>query len=512
MLELRDITLRLKREDRTLAENFSFTLKKGDKAVLIGEEGNGKSTLLKYVFDPGSVEDYCEGEGSVIARGRLAYLPQSMDADLVPLSLKAYFESVEHYLHPEILVQLGIDPSFLRSSQTLGSLSGGEKVKAQLCRLLMEEPDILLLDEPTNDLDLDTLLWLERFLQETRLPVMFISHDETLIENTANVIIHMEQLIRKTRCRITVSRESYREYLDRRRRQMDHQGQIAQKQRDDYRRQQQRWQQIYDRVDHEQRSLSRQDPHSGRLLKKKMHAVISTGKRLEREKTDFLDFPEEEEAILTRFDADIRIPSGKTVLDWSLDFLRAGDRVLARDLRLFLAGSGAVGIIGQNGAGKTTFLRCLWEELRHRKDITAAYMPQDYREVLDYTQTPVEHLAASYAKEEITRARTCLGSMRFTHEEMLSPIGKLSGGQRAKLLFLDMVLQRANVLLLDEPTRNFSPLSAPVVRRALRDYGGAVISISHDRKYLTEVCGSLYMLRADGLFPVDLTETYSQSG
>lgn len=367
----------------------------------------------------------------------------------------------------------------------------------------MEEPDILLLDEPTNDLDLDTLLWLERYLLDTRLPVLFISHDETLIENTANVIIHMEQLIRKTRCRITISRETYRDYLDRRKRQLDHQGQVAQKQRDDYRRQQQRWQQIYDRVDHEQRSLSRQDPHGGRLLKKKMHAVISTGKRLEREKDDFLEFPEEEEAILARFDDDIRIPSGKTVLNWSLDCLKAGDRVLAMDLRLFLAGSSVVGIVGRNGAGKTTLLHLLWEELRQRKDITAAYMPQDYREVLNYSQTPVEHLAENYTKDEITRARTCLGSMRFTHEEMLSPIGRLSGGQRAKLLFLDMVLRRANVLLLDEPTRNFSPLSAPVVRRAIQDFGGAVISVSHDRKYLTEVCDAVYILQPDGLFPVD---------
>lgn len=504
MLELKDVTLRLKREDRILADHFSFTLQKGDKAVLIGEEGNGKSTLLKYIYDPRSVEDYCEGGGRVIVHGRLGYLPQSLDAGLANLPLNAFFESHTPYLHTDLLAQLKLEPAFLLSSQAIGSLSGGEKVKAQLCRILMEEPDILLLDEPTNDLDLETLLWLEDFLRGTRLPVLYISHDETLIENTANVIIHMEQLIRKSRCRITVSRETYREYLDRRRRQLDHQGQVAQKQRDDYRRQQQRWQQIYDRVDHEQRSLSRQDPHSGRLLKKKMHAVISTGKRLEREKEDFLDYPEEEEAILTRFDADIRLPSGKTVLDWSLDRLQAGDRVLARNLRLFLAGSRTVGIVGRNGAGKTTLLRCLWNELRQRKDIAAAYMPQDYREVLDFSQTPVEHLAANYTKDEITRARTCLGSMRFTHEEMLSPIGRLSGGQRAKLLFLDMVLRRADVLLLDEPTRNFSPLSAPVVRRALRDFGGAVISVSHDRKYLEEVCDVIYLLRPDGLFPFQL--------
>ena len=92
-----------------------------------------------------------------------------------------------------------------------------------------------------------------------------------------------------------------------------------------------------------------------------------------------------------------------------------------------------------------------------------------------------------------------MGSMRFTHEEMTGKIGALSGGQRAKILFLDMVLKGANVLVLDEPTRNFSPLSSPVVRHALADFGGTIISISHDRKYLTEVCDTVYELDSTGL-------------
>lgn len=95
-----------------------------------------------------------------------------------------------------------------------------------------------------------------------------------------------------------------------------------------------------------------------------------------------------------------------------------------------------------------------------------------------------------------------MGSMKFTHEEMTGKIANLSGGQKAKILFLDMVLRGANVLLLDEPTRNFSPLSGPVVRGALADFGGAIISVSHDRKYLQEVCSQVYELREDGLFAV----------
>ena len=506
MLELKNISLYLKRDDRSLAENFTFTLGRGDKAVLIGEEGNGKSTLLKAVYDRRLIEDYCDFSGEVAARGRMAYLPQMLGEELKGRSVKEYFEGAEVRRHPELPALLGLKPDFFSSRQPLGALSGGEKVKAQLCRLLLEEPDILLLDAPTNDLDIDTLRRLEGFLRETKLPVLYISHDETLIERTANVIIHMEQLIRKTRCRITVTRMGYPEYLAFRRRSFDHQDQVARKQREDYDRQLQRWRQIHDRVEHEQRSLSRQDPHGGRLLKKKMHSVKSTGKRLEREAEKFLEFSEEEEAILTRFDPSVSLPAGKTVLDLSLEELTVGERVLARDLKLHVSGGEIIGITGRNGAGKSTLLKALWAQLRERRDVTAAYMPQDYAEVLDLSRTPLEHLEAVYNKEALTKARSCLGSMRFTHEEMTGKIERLSGGQRAKLLLLDMVLKKADVLLLDEPTRNFSPLSAPVVRAALRDFGGSILSVSHDRKYLSEVCDAVYELRPDGLHRIEPPE------
>ena len=498
MLELKNITIMLKRDSRRVVDNFSFTLGRGDKAVIIGEEGNGKSTLLKYIYDPALIEDYCDASGQVTG-GRRAYLPQMMDPALFPVTLMEYFSETDYYSHMDVLDRLGLSLDFALSDQTLGTLSGGEKVKVQLARLLMEDPDVLLLDEPTNDLDIETLRFLESFLRDTRLPVLYISHDETLIENTANVILHMEMLIRKSRCRMTVSREGYREYLARRRTNFDHQEQVAQKQRDDYDRQMEKWRQIYNRVDHEQGAISRGNPSGGRLLKKKMHSVLSMGKRFEREKENFLDFPEEEEAILTRFSPDIALPAGKAVLDFYLDELKTGDKVLSRDVRLRVTGPKIIGITGRNGAGKSTLLNALWRALEPRTDIRAAYMPQDYAQALPYDKSPVEYLAQRYSKEEITRARTYMGSMRFTHEEMTGPIGRLSGGQRAKILFLDMVIKGADVLLLDEPTRNFSPLSSPVVRAALRDFGGAIISVSHDRKYLSEVCDEVYVLEEAGL-------------
>ena len=508
MLQIKDLTIDHTRDLRTILKGFSCTLNAGDKAVIIGEEGNGKSTLLKWLYCPALIEDYAEAEGERITSSeRLAYLPQFLSEEDAKLSVYGFFSGEAAFAEASpkeltrIAKSLGLDPELFYSEQLMGSLSGGEKVKVQLARMLLTDPTALLLDEPSNDIDIPTLESIEKLINGFRGIVLFISHDETLIERTANMVIHLEQVHRKQQCRHTVARVPYAQYVKDRLAAFNKQAQMAQSDLREKRIRDEKYRQIAQRVEHEQNVISRGDPAGGRLLKKKMHAVISTGKRLERDKGEFLDFPEEEEAILTRFDDDIRIPSGQTGLNWSLDCLQAGDRVLARDLRLYLAGSGIVGIVGRNGAGKTTLLHCLWEELRQRKDIVAAYMPQDYREILNYAQTPVEHLTANYTKDEITRARTCLGSMRFTHEEMLSPIGRLSGGQRAKLLFLDMVLKKANVLLLDEPTRNFSPLSAPVVRRALRDFGGAIISVSHDRKYLSEVCDAVYVLQPDGLFP-----------
>ncbi len=502
MLELKNITISLKKDDRVLTDHFSFTLLPGDKAVIIGEEGNGKSTLLQFIYQKRLIEDYCNCSGNVISKAKLAYLPQTMDAGCNPLSLAEYFADSEYYMHTDILNKLGLSVEFLFSEQKLGTLSGGEKVKVQLAKLLMGEPDILLLDEPTNDLDIPTLQWLENLIAGSTLPILYISHDETLIENTANVIVHMEQLIRKTKCRITVSRCPYREYLSRRQDAFSHQEQVAKKQRDDYEKQMEKWRQIYNRVDHEQAVISRQNPGGARLLKKKMHAALSMKKRFEREKENFLDFPQQEDAILAKFDDSIRLPAGKTVLDFEADRLMIGERVLSRSLKLQITGNAHVGIIGRNGAGKSTLLSLLWNELKDRRDITAAYMPQNYAEALDFSMTPVEYLAAHYTKAEVTKARTYMGGMKFTHEEMTGKIGSLSGGQKAKILFLEMVLRKADVLVLDEPTRNFSPLSSPAVRTALLRFGGAVISISHDRKYLDEVCDKIYELREDGLFPV----------
>jgi ATPase subunit of ABC transporter with duplicated ATPase domains len=173
--------------------------------------------------------------------------------------------------------------------------------------------------------------------------------------------------------------------------------------------------------------------------------------------------------------------------------------VLAQDISLRIRGSEKVCIIGDNGAGKSTLIRKIAEDLLQRPDLKAQYMPQNYIDLLDEEATPVDFLCKVGDKEERTRIRTYLGSMKYTADEMEHRIGDLSGGQKAKVLLLKLKMSGANVLILDEPTRNFSPLSGPVIRRMLRDFPGAILSVSHDRKFMEEVCDRVLVLTPQGL-------------
>lgn len=511
MLQIRNLTVSHKKDLRTILSDFSLTLNDGDKAAIIGEEGNGKSTLMKLIYNPDLVEDYIEYTGEMIKNNQqLGYLAQELPSEDMEKTVYEYCLEEDKFLDltpkelTEIARQIGIPMEAFYLDQKLGTMSGGEKIKLQLARLLMKQPDVFLLDEPSNDLDIETLKWLERFICQCEKPVLYISHDETLLENTANMIIHLEQVRRKTLAKYTVMKMGYREYYDTRIRGLEHQEQVARKQRSDYQKQMERYLQIEQKVEHQQNVISRQDPAGGRLLKKKMHAVKSMGRRFERQKEDFLEIPDTEDAIFIKFANHSAMPNGKVVLDYTLEELAIGDRNLSKNIHLHVEGPRKIGIIGKNGCGKTTLLKKIAAQMLERTDIKAAYMPQNYTDLLDLSKTPVEFLTRTGDREENIRICTYLGSMKYTADEMNHRMDELSGGQKAKLILLKMSMEGYNVLLLDEPTRNFSPLSNPVIRTTLTGYTGTIISISHDRKYLAEVCDTIYELTENGLWKVEL--------
>lgn len=509
MLQVKKLSITHKKDLRVILEDFSCVLNAGDKAVIIGEEGNGKSTLLKWIYDPESIEGYAEGKGERIAtKERLGYLPQELPMEDKQKTVCEYFMEEPRFFEcsPKELGKLAGDfhlpVDFFYEQQKMGTLSGGEKIKAQMMRLLLTEPTVLLLDEPSNDIDIATLEWLEQMILGWPHIVIFISHDETLIEKTANVVIHLEQLRHKTQCRYTVAHVPYAQYIEERSHQFERQEMMALSERREKKIRDEKFRRIEQRVDYELNAISRQNPGGARLLKKKMKAVKSLEKRFEREDENMTQMPEQESAIFFKLGSrESKIPAGKTVMDYSLEHLTtpADGRVLARDIHLLIRGSEKIGIVGRNGVGKTTLLRKIAEELLARTDLHAEYMPQNYEELLELHKTPVDFLDQSGDKEERTRIRTYLGSLKYTADEMSHPIAELSGGQKAKVLLLKMSMSGANVLILDEPTRNFSPLSGPVIRGMLAEFPGAIISISHDRKYIEEVCVKVYELTEEGL-------------
>ncbi len=537
MLQLKNITITHKKDLRELVKDFSFVLNPGDKAVIIGEEGNGKSTLLKLIYQEALIGEYAEYTGEIQRGGNcIGYLAQELDSSQKEKQVLAYFNDVPGFFDKtpkelgEIARLLGLRQDFFYEDRKVETLSGGEKVKLQLAGILMQQPDILLLDEPSNDLDAKTLEWLETFLQDCPLPLIYVSHDEMLIEKTANVVIHLEQIRRKTLARHTVARMGYQKYIEERLETFERQEQLAKKERSEYAKQMDRFMRVQQKVEHQQNIITRQDPHGGRLLKKKMHSVKSMERRFHRQFEQMKEFPETETAVFAKFSDEISIPRSKIVLDFTLEKLTVPmeggnkensgaekqcisssgkneignvhapkERILSENIHLCVQGPEKVVIIGKNGIGKTTLLRKIAKELLGRKDLNAAYMPQNYEELLDFTKTPVEFLQKDYSKEEYSRIRTYLGSMKYTADEMEHGIGELSGGQKAKLLFLKISMDQNDVLVLDEPTRNFSPLSNPVIRQLLKHFGGAIISISHDRKYIQQVCNKVYCLTEQGL-------------
>ena len=496
MLEINNLSIKV--NNKYIIKDLSLILNKKDKLAVIGEEGNGKSTLLKAIL---GIINYAEVEGTINRKGnRLGYLEQSLtEEELEKTGYEYLFTSDEDYYNKINSFYKHLDKLNLKDDlldRKLKTLSGGEKVKIRIVKLLVEEYDILLLDEPTNDLDIETLEWLENFINKSEQPIIYVSHDETLLSHTANMILHIEQIKHKTECRHTLVRIDYDTYVKIRLNKLNKQTQIAKKKKRKYQEQQDKLKQVMQKVEYQQNTISRSDPHGARLLKKKMHSLKSQEKKLDNK--ELTELPDIEESINFSFE-EVEIPKTKKIINISLKELKVKDKILSKNIELEIIGNPHVCIIGQNGVGKSTLIKEIYNTLRTRTDIKVGYMPQNYEDILKEYDKVIDFIAPSGKKEDVTKARMYLGNMNVTREEMEGKIAELSNGTKAKLILMKLVLEKSNVLLLDEPTRNVSPLSNPVIRKVLKEFKGTIISVSHDRKYIEEVIDKLYTLTPNGL-------------
>lgn len=496
MLELKDYSVLI--GTNYLIKDLSLVLNKGDKLAIIGEEGNGKSTLLKSIL---GLSQYYKTEGKVNFHGnKIGYLKQNFEREELEKKVFDYlFETMDDYYDKvntlyKILESLSLNDELFE--QKISNLSGGEKVKVGILKILLGNPDILFLDEPSNDLDINTLEWLENFINKTDNPIIYISHDELLLSNTANMILHIERIKHKQECRHTVLKVGYDTYVQTRLLNLQKQTKIAKKEKKEFEKKEQKLKQIMSKVEHQQNIISRADPHGAQLLKKKMHSLKSQEKKMEN--ATLTEIPDVEEKIFFNFET-VTIPKGKLILDLNLSRLTIENKILSKNIKLEVKGTEKIVIVGDNGVGKTTLLKEIYKLLENRNDISIGYMPQNYDEILNKYKKTLDFLVPSLKKDEITKARLYLGNMNFTKEEMEGDIKVLSNGSKAKLFLIKLVLDEPDILILDEPTRNVSPLSAPVIRNVLKKYNGAIISISHDRKYIEEVPDIVYLLDKFGI-------------
>ena len=503
MLQIKDLTIRLIEDDRVIIKDFDFTLNKGDKVGLIGEEGNGKSILLKTIVDREKTEKYCHISGEINKNNEIiGYLPQNLADEDASLTTNAYlykqvsFEMIDYNKLYKYLSDFALPDDILSDDRNMGSLSGGEKIKFILLVEMLKEPSIFLFDEPSNDLDYESLLWLENFMEDLEIPLIFVSHDTNLLRRVANRIIHLEQIRRRSMAKHTISNNTYDNYVAKRENFISTETTRANKEREEFDKKLYKYKRVHDAVQHDLRATK--DDLIGRNLKDKMHTVKSVGKRLEKEEANLTQKPEYEDPIDIFFDEDINIPNGKQVLDFKKDELRIGSKILARNIELQIIGPEKICIIGRNGAGKTTLLKEILKEYQ-KFNLKVGYMPQSYFEYEKGSMTALEYLSKSPSKDDHIKSSNLLASLSFKREEMYRKISDLSGGQKAKLFFAKMNMDKAELLILDEPTRNISPLSKPEIIDALKDYKGAIIAVSHDADFIDQVFDKVYELNMDGL-------------
>ena len=507
MIKINHLTITQNKDLRDLVSDLTMTIQYGEKVAIIGEEGNGKSTLLRALMGEALPDFTIKGDIQSDLQS-LAYIPQKLPEILKNRTLHDYFfldsADLDYSILYRLAEELHFDSDRFASDQEIGSLSGGEALKIQLIHELAKPFEILFLDEPSNDLDLETVNWLKKQVQKIGQTVIFISHDEDFLSQTADTIIHLRLVKHRKEAETLVEHLDYDSYSEQRKANFARQSQQAANDQRAYDKTMEKHRRVKQNVENTLRNTK--NDVAGRLLAKKMKNVLSQEKRFEKEAQSMTQKPLEEEQIQLFFSDIEPLAASKIIVRLENETLSIGQRVLAQGLQLTVRGQEKIGIIGPNGVGKSTLLGKLQQLLSDKREISLGFMPQDYQETLNLDLSPVEFLSQTGHKEELQKIQSHLASLNFSYPEMHHHIRSLSGGQQGKLLLLNLVLRKPNFLLLDEPTRNFSPTSQPEIRKLFANYPGGLVTVSHDRRFLKEVCRSIYRLTENGLEIVDLQD------
>ena len=355
-MQIKNLTITLKKDQRKIIDDLTFSINENEKIALIGEEGNGKSTILKAISNKSENLEYANVKGEISKDESTIYVPQILNAAVLE-------KSVEELLYDEespeadvsefykILNQFELEIDDL--TRMLKTFSGGERVKILISLAISRNPSLLILDEPTNDLDFKSIEALEKIVKNYNGKVIFASHDTRFIQNVANKIMHFKLIENKTKSRVNVSSNDYNTYVQNREEAIKTQTQRARNDEARMNEKEERWRKVHDKVERDLRA--ERNDHMGRLLKKTMHEVKAKEKIIEREKEVMTKMPEYEEQIFVNYNKERLIENGKCVLSLKLPKLEIDGKVLSKDINLEVFGPKKIAIVGKNGRENYAF-------------------------------------------------------------------------------------------------------------------------------------------------------------
>ncbi len=499
----------------------SLVLQEGQRMGLVGVNGCGKSTLMKIIAGLETADDGAITMQKGIRLGYLAQQGMVDESKTVLEEMESVFEPVmrmeeemrslecqmaeatqdEALLHrlgsrydqltrtfeksngfgwrstvQGVLAGLGFRKE--QQSQPARLLSGGERTRLCLARMLLTEPDLLLLDEPTNHLDLKSIAWLEDYLRTYRGAVLLVSHDRYFMDHVCDRMC--ELLLGTTEC----YDGNYTAYMEQRA---------------------QRFEIRMKAYEMQQKEIARQQAIIARYRRfnreKSIRAAESREKRLE--KMDRLEKPQDESAIHFHFDC--RRRTGEDVL--MIEELKKGfdQRVLFDHVKMHLRAGDRVALIGDNGVGKSTLFKCLIGEekpdggtIRLGAGVDIGYYDQ-HQAHLHENKTVLDEVWDDFRRLDQTEVRGALGMFLFTGDDVLMPISTLSGGEKGRVALTKLMLRKDNLLLLDEPTNHLDMDSREVLEDALEGFPGTILAISHDRYFINRFANKVCVLENGGI-------------
>ncbi|MCC6446785.1 MAG: ABC-F type ribosomal protection protein, partial [Armatimonadetes bacterium] len=473
-----------------ILEDVSLTIGRGERVGLIGRNGCGKSTLLRLLS---GVDRPDSGIVDRTARSlKIGCLPQYPEFEPGQNVLEAVLpdpSEIPRWQAIKVLGGLGLGG---REEQEAATLSGGEKTRLMLARLLLSDADLLLLDEPTNHLDIRMMEWLEGFLEIFPGAVLVVSHDRRFLDRAVRRILELE------RGRLTEYAGNYSFYAEAKR-------QTLLRQEEDYLLQQKQIRSLQEFVRRQLQAASRiQDgPKRGRdfygqVAEKAARRAKVAQRRIERmEKVEKM---REDQNIEAAFRPSAR--GGQIVYECRRLTQRFGGRTLFHDLDMTITYGERVGIIGPNGSGKTTLLRLLMGqvqasggEVKAGVGLVPVYLAQE-QENLDWQSTVLDEILKMGGLDH-TEARTLLACLLFRQEDVFKEVRHLSVGERVRLALARAMVSGANLMVLDEPTNHLDIASRERMEEALQSYAGTLLVVSHDRYLLGRLADSLVILGED---------------